>query len=105
MLQSYVYIDSSYEFDFTCLNFETKILEYQFSETFNSFHYLYYYRRAVLTNLSSKYDENIPVRSQFNSDHSVNFSTPTSCQSATFARPLFAFFLCFNEKNNQKTTR
>ena len=57
--------------------------------------YLYYYRRAVLTNLSATFDENLPGRSQFNSDHHVNFSTPTSCQSATFVRPPFAFVLCF----------
>ena len=36
-------------------------------------------------NLSAKLD----------SDHRVNFSTPTSCQSATFVGPLFAFVLCF----------
>ena len=34
-------------------------------------------------------------RSQFDSDHRVHFSTPTSCQSATFVRPLFAFVFCF----------
>ena len=39
--------------------------------------------------------QNLTGRSQFDSDHHVNFSTPTSCQSATFVRPLFAFVLCF----------
>ena len=39
---------------------------------------------SVFTNLSSKFDENLPACSQFYSDYRVNFSTPTSCQSATF---------------------
>ena len=41
--------------------------------------------------LSSKFDEFLAVRSQFDSDHGVDFYAPTCCQSATFARPLFAF--------------
>ena len=57
--------------------------------------FLYYYRSPVRKNLSSKFDEFLPVRSQFDSDHRIHFSTPTSCQSATFVRPLFAFVLCF----------
>ena len=59
---------------------------------------LYYYRSAVcknlsskicphksvLTNLSSKFDRFLPGRSQFDTNRRVNFSTPTSCHSATF---------------------
>ena len=56
----------------------------------------------VRTNLSSKFDEFLPGRSQFDSDHRVDFSTPTSCQSATFVRPLFAFGLCFFTTKNHK---
>ena len=37
----------------------------------------------------------ISARSQFDTNHSVNFSTPTYCQSATVVRPIFAFVLCF----------
>ena len=57
--------------------------------------YLYYYSRPVRKNLSSKFDVFLPGRSQFDSDHRVDFPTPTSCQSATFVRPFFAFVLCF----------
>ena len=53
--------------------------------------HLYYYSSPVITNLSSKFDENFPVRSQFYSDHRVNCLR----QSATFVRPLFAFVICF----------
>ena len=44
---------------------------------------------------SSKFDEFLAARSQFNSDNGVDFSTPTSCQSATYVRPLFAFYCTF----------
>ena len=65
--------------------------------------HLYYYSSPVRKNLSSKFDENLPERSQFDSDHRVHFSAPTSCQSATFVRPLFAFVLCFlRQQNHQK---
>ena len=37
-------------------------------------------------------DENLPVRSQFQSNHRVNLSMPRYCQSATFG-PL-AFCVC-----------
>ena len=62
--------------------------------------YLYYYRRAVLKKLSSKFDEFLAGRSQFDGDHGVDFSAPTCCQSATFVRPLFEFYcpLFFYEK-------
>ena len=58
-------------------------------------HHLYYYRSAVLTNLSSKFDRFLAVRSKFDTVHSVDFYAPTCCLSATFVRPLFAFVLCF----------
>ena len=51
--------------------------------------------KAVLTNLSSKLDEFLAERSQFDSDHRVNFYAPTCCLSATFVPLLFAFVLCF----------
>ena len=41
---------------------------------------------------SSKFEKFLAVQSQFDSDHGVDFSAPTSCQSATFVRPLFAFY-------------
>ena len=44
-----------------------------------------------LGELSSKFDEFLAGRSQFDRDHGVDFYAPTSCQSATFVRPLFAF--------------
>ena len=47
---------------------------------------------ALYAKICPKFDENLPVRSQFYSDHRVNFSTPTSRQSATFG-PL-AFCVC-----------
>ena len=65
--------------------------------------YLYYYRsigalsakscphKSVPTNLSSKFDEFLAGRSQFDTDHSVDFYAHTCCQSATFG-PLFAFY-------------
>ena len=31
-------------------------------------------------------------KSEFHSDHCVDFSAPTCCQSATFVRQLFAFY-------------
>ena len=58
----------------------------------HNFCYLYYYSRRVFTLPSSKFDENLPARSQFYSDHPVNLSTLTYCQSATFG-PL-AFCVC-----------
>ena len=52
--------------------------------------------------LSSKCEEFLAGQSQFDSDHDVDFSAPSCCQSATFVRPLFAFYcpLFFYEKNN-----
>ena len=46
-------------------------------------------------NLSSKFDRFLAERSHLDTNHGVNFSTPISCQSATFVRPLFAFVLYF----------
>ena len=47
---------------------------------------------------SSKFDENLAVRSQFDCDHRVNLYAPTCCLSVTFVPPLFAFVLCFLQK-------
>ena len=49
---------------------------------------LYYYRRAVRKNLSSKFDEFLAVRSQFDG---VDFYAHTCYQSVT-VEPLFAFY-------------
>ena len=57
---------------------------------FFSPHYTIIY--ATIEKLSSKCEEFIAGRSQFDSDHGVDFSAPTCCQSATFVRPLFAFY-------------
>ena len=46
---------------------------------------------TTIGELSSKFDEFLAVRSQFDSDHGVDFYAPTCCQFATFVRPLFAF--------------
>ena len=35
------------------------------------------------------------ARSSLDTKHGLTCSTPTSCQSATFVRPLFVFVLCF----------
>ena len=52
---------------------------------------------------SSKCEEFLAVRSQFDSDHGVDFSAPTCCQSATFVRALFALYCpLFFTKNNNK---
>ena len=48
--------------------------------------------KSVFTKVSSKFDETLPVRSHFYSDHRVNCSTPTSCQSATFGPLAFCVF-------------
>ena len=66
--------------------------------------HLYYYRRRVRKNLSAKFDNFLAERSQFDSGHRVDFSTPTSSQTATFVRPLFAFVLCFftTKKHKQR---
>ena len=51
--------------------------------------------KSVFTNLYSKCDRFLPARSQFDTNHRVNVSTPTYYQSAIFVRPLFAFVLWF----------
>ena len=53
-------------------------------------------------NLSSKFDEFLGGRSQFYSAHRVDFYAPTCFLSATFVPPLFAFVLCFYDKNHNK---
>ena len=50
---------------------------------------------TTIGGLFSKFEEFLAARSQFDefdSDHGVNFSAPTCCQSSTFVRPLFAFY-------------
>ena len=47
--------------------------------------------KYVLTNLSSKCDKFLAERSQFDSDHGVNFYAPTCCQPVSLDR-----FLHFN---------
>ena len=53
-------------------------------------------------NESSRLEENLPARSQFYSDHRVNFSTYRYCQSATFGPLAFCvcslFFTILNQK-------
>ena len=63
--------------------------------------YLDYYNSPVRKNLSSKFDEFLAGRSQFDSDHRVDFYAPTCCQSST-SGPLFAFIypLFCTGKNN-----
>ena len=56
---------------------------------------LYYYRRAVHKNLSPKFDRFLDGRSQFYTDHGVDFYAPTCYLSTTFVHPLFEFVLCF----------
>ena len=55
---------------------------------------------TTIEELSSNLDEFLAERPQFDSDHCVDFSAPTCCQSANFVRPLFAFYcpLVFTEK-------
>ena len=48
--------------------------------------------KSVFTLPSSQLDENLPARSQFYSDHRVNFSTYRSCQSATFGPLTFCVY-------------
>ena len=42
--------------------------------------------------LSSKFEEFLAMRSQFDSDNGVDFPAPTCCLSAIFVRPLFVFY-------------
>ena len=53
--------------------------------------HLYYYSSTVRKNLSSKFDEFLAGRSQFDSDYLVDFYAHTCCQSAT-SGPFFAFY-------------
>ena len=64
---------------------------------------LFYCFRIYATKgeLSSSCEEFLVGWSQFDSDHGVDFSAPTCCQSATFVRPLLRFIVrCFLRKNN-----
>ena len=47
---------------------------------------------TTIGGLSSQFDEFLAVQSQFDLVHGADFYTPTSCQSATFVRPLFALY-------------
>ena len=72
--------------------------------------HLYYYIAALspksfLTNLSSKFDRFLTVRSQFDTNHRVNFSMPTYCQSATFGPLAFCVCPLFFTTKNQKEFR
>ena len=55
-----------------------------FSKNNYCMYYLYYY----IGELSSKFEEFLALRSQFDSDHGVDFSAPTCCESATFVLAL-----------------
>ena len=50
--------------------------------------------KSVLTNLSTKFDRFLAVRSQFDTGHRVNLYAHTCCQSASFG-PLFALYCPF----------
>ena len=54
-----------------------RYLQYINAVSWSATLYLHYYRRAVLKKLSSKIDEFLDGRSQFDSDHGVNFYAPT----------------------------
>ena len=58
---------------------------------------------TTIAALSSKFDEFLAARLQFDSDHRFNFYAHTCCQSAT-SGPLFAFYcpLFFTGKNNSQ---
>ena len=61
-------------------------------------HYILIFYKHIYTTIggpSSKFDEFLAALSQFDSDHGVDFSTPTSCQSVTLVRQLFAFYCTF----------
>ena len=60
--------------------------------------------KSVFTNLSSKFDENLPVRSQFYSDHRVFFLCLHLANPLPLDCSLFAFVLCFYDKNHPKKT-
>ena len=57
---------------------------------------------TTIGELSSKCEEFLAERSQFDSDHSVDFSATTCCQSATFVRPLFCVLLSVVFYGNKK---
>ena len=58
--------------------------------------------KSVFTLPSSQLDENLPVRSQFYSDHRVNFSTYKSCQSATFGPLTFCIYPLLKSSKKQQ---
>ena len=63
---------------------------------------LSYYSSPVHKNLSSKYDRFLPARSQFDTNHSVDFYAPTCCLSATFVHPFFCVCPLFFTTTNHK---
>ena len=64
---------------------------------------VYLYIDTTIGGLSSKFEEFLAARSQFDSDHGIVFSTPTCCLSAIFVRPLFVFYCpLFFTKNDNK---
>ena len=64
--------------------------------------YLYYYRRAVLTNLSSTFDENLPARSQSNSDHRVIFLRLHLGNPLPLCDPFLRLSFVFYDKKESK---
>ena len=66
-------------------------------------HHIY----TTIGELSSTFDKFLASRSQFDSDHGVDLYVHTCCQSATFARPLFAFYcpLFFTRNKNATALR
>ena len=58
-------------------------------------YYLYYYSSPLHKKLSSKFDVFLAERSQFDSDHRVDFYAHTCCQTATFGPLLRFIVLCF----------
>ena len=69
-------------------------------------HYnLCYYSSPVRKNVSSKLNRFVPARPHFDTNHRVNFSTPTYCQSATSGLLAFCVSPLFFNTQNQKEFR
>ena len=67
--------------------------EVRFLTSYVPVYHLYYCSSPVPEICPQNFDENVAARSQFDSDHHVNFYAPT-----TFVPPLFAFVLFFTTK-------
>ena len=65
--------------------------------------YVLWCNPSAIGELSSTFDEFLAALAQFDNDHGVDFYAATCFQSATFVRPLFAFYfpLFFTGKNNK----